>query len=437
MTAPGGEPGASAGAPGWRDTAARPAPAEDGFDADGHGTSQAVSATRGLDWAAPLIEVDLSAELPFWLLAENATIPVEVGPRRFEVRLRDNYFELYAAQVTDSRATVLYRGPLRPIDQLGDRVRELHAGHPELPMTWRKCKTVLEIPTHCNSDVWRAAVSDVATHRNRVSLYLAALCRAHLPVANKLVQGYRLGTYDNFAFELTQWDVPRWLVDHEGTSVGALLVPYRGWDVKPPSPDESRPGAGGYRRIDARSLQAGVETVPSPGELELLDAVGLLERGDYSGAVRRITTAVEVIVEAALGDAIRRSEGIHAARDFLRRTHANFPARVIAYERLSERALPDEFREELMETRRLRHRIVHGGHRLTTADSERARRAVAAGRWVFNWFEDNPAKLHAREALLGYPGAGAHETGFRVHITADGVVLLPVGLETTSPNATG
>jgi hypothetical protein len=68
---------------------------------------------------------------------------------------------------------------------------------------WRKCKTILKIPTRCDEDLWnKAQLTHVRPPINRaVNLYLQELCRAHLQVVNRLVQAYRLATYDYFAFE--------------------------------------------------------------------------------------------------------------------------------------------------------------------------------------------------------------------------------------------
>lgn len=51
----------------------------------------------------------------------------------------------------------------------------------------------------------------------------------------------------------------------------------------------------------------------SPGELELMDALNLMQRGDYSGAVRRVTTAIEVAVEAAVEQDVSAQDGEEAA----------------------------------------------------------------------------------------------------------------------------
>ena len=91
-----------------------------------------------------------------------------------------------------------------------------------------------------------------------------------------------------------------------------LLVPYRGWDHRPLVYE---PNAQGhiYKLIDPNELQGAISAQGTQGELELLDALNLMERGDYSGAVRRVATAIEVVVEATVASAIEKAEGNPAA----------------------------------------------------------------------------------------------------------------------------
>jgi hypothetical protein len=79
-----------------------------------------------------------------------------------------------------------------------------------------------------------------------------------------------------------------------------------------------------YELVDGARVQEHLLIVETPGELELLDAVNLMERGDYSGAVRRVTTAIEVVVEAVVGKEIERAEGNAVATNFLNATRMNF-----------------------------------------------------------------------------------------------------------------
>jgi hypothetical protein len=107
-----------------------------------------------------------------------------------------------------------------------------------------------------------------------------------------------------------------------------------------------------YQLVEGAQLRDHFTTEATPGELELLDALNFIERGDYSGAVRRVTTAIEVVVEAVLEQALVAAEGKDAAAKFIKDTRTNFPKRVAKYESLSGRTLPNGHRTALEQTRK-------------------------------------------------------------------------------------
>jgi len=283
-----------------------------------------------LNWDAPWVDVSLWVELPFWLMVDNTTLAIEIEGHEFQVALYDNYFELYVNEITASRQNVCSRGPLKTHEDLSDGIKEFQKNNPSVPFMWRKCKTILKIATRCNEEVWSMATRKaklVQRVQKTVDLYIEELCKAHIPLINRLIQGYRLATYDYFAFEVSPWDVPIWFLGRsEQGGVSSTLLPYRKWDFKPlifPKLFPALKPTGQptfYQLIQGKNLRDQISTIPTPGEFELLDALNLMERGDYSGAVRRITTAIEVIVEALLGKAIEMAEGKGRAEKFLRET---------------------------------------------------------------------------------------------------------------------
>ena len=385
-----------------------------------------------LDWNAAWVDVALWTELPFWLMVNNAALSVECEGHEFPVSLHDDYFELFFGAATDSRSSVGYRGPLRNPDDLPTAVREAMNQRPQGPYMWRKCKTFLKVGSRCNEDVLRAAGSEAPPRVNEAQLYLSELCRAHIAVVNKVITAYRLATYDYFAFEVSPWDVPRWTVERGGNAVSTTLVSYRDWDGKPLLINAKDPTANEkpsvYRLIEAEDLRGSISLVPTPGELELLDALNLMERGDYSGAVRRVTTAIEVVVEHVARTAVESAEGRPAAEKFLKDTRMRFDERVKIYQDLTSRRMPEPFLRNLKETRDLRHRIVHGGYRIGPSERGKAQKAVDTGRWTFNWFENDKARSDIREKRIGLRSLGRDLIAgmFHPRITSDGVVLSPI-----------
>jgi hypothetical protein len=411
--------------------------------------SSSYAVGQEINWEAPWIEVCLWVELPFWLMVGNTTVSVEVEGHNFEIAIHENYFELHVGVLSDSKQNVVYQGPLKEKDDLAEEVRNLIDARPNVPFMWRKCKTVLKIKSRCNEDVWNTTQEKHVAHKNALSyraalnairFYLAELCRAHIPVVNKLLQGYRLATYDYFPYEVSPWDVPCWLIECSGKSVRSWLVPYRVWDFKPKgfatpfeeldkkilSGEELDPPTLPYKLIDEGDLQKGISIIAAPGEFELLDSLNLMERGDYSGAVRRITTALEVIVESVVGRAVEVAEGKRSAVKFLRNTETNFRRRVEMYEELSGRTLPNALRREMFATRNLRHGIVHRGYRIRPGERGRAQRAADTGRWAYNWFENNKGRFDVREKKIAFRSLGRDTTAgvFPTKITPEGVVVL-------------
>jgi hypothetical protein len=400
-----------------------------------------------INWDAPWVDVSLWVELPFWLMVEDTTVNVEVGGHNFETSIHEHYFELHAGIISDCKQGVLYQGPPKKNAELSADIRNVLT-RPDAHALWRKSKTVLKIKSRCNEHVWntRNQANDAFKNtkhpmalKKAIDLYLAELCRAHIPVVNKLVQQYRLATYDYFAYEVSPWDASFWLIEKNAKSVRIGLVPYREWDIIPrgfaqplhkiietaKAGRKVDPPSIPYRLIEKSELQNDMSFVAGPGELELLDSLNLMERGDYSGAVRRVTTALEVIVENVVSRAIESAQGKTIALKFLKDTEKNFRHRVRKYEELSGRTLSNVLSKEMFATRNLRHRIVHRGYRIGPGERGSAQKAVDTGRWTYNWFENDKKRSDVREKKIAYRGLGRDLTVgvFPTRITPEGVVV--------------
>lgn len=372
-----------------------------------------------LDWQATTVPVKLHVELPYWLMVPDCVQDVEVNGHHFSVGVRDNYFELYAAAVADSKSTCVYLGPrqrLRP--DLQKAIEKSKA-----PVIRRKCKTVLLIHSDCNADVLVAS-KEKNQRRGPAHLYLQSFCEAHLDIVNRLIQQYRLSTYDYFAYELSPWDVPIWFVIRGTDCVRIILQDYAAFDAKPMIANKSSGGAEErYKLIDPSELQSALTFQPSAGEFELLDALNFMERGDYSGAVRRITTAIEAQTEFALRQELLKKHPKEDAEKRLKDTEDDFPGRLRQYQKLSRRKLPDYLDKELDMTRTLRHSIVHRGTRITFGERGQAQKSVDTGRWIFNWLENQPARRDIRERKIGMRSLGRHFSLYSAEITPTGVIM--------------
>lgn len=384
---------------------------------------------KDLEWDAPLVDISLWVELPFWLMSGDGPLTVEYSGVNFEVTISGACHELFLGAVTDSRRTVRYLGPWPPYRGLLEGLEELREKEPRAQFAWRKCKTVVKFPARCHESVFEQGFAGGASDTPSAAIYRAELCRAHIPVLNRLIQHYRLATYDYFAFEVAPWDVPSWMLEREGRSVTAFLLPYKEWDHKPELVDEVG-NETVYELISHQDLVAAMDNPVSPGELELMDALNLMQRGDYSGAVRRVTTAIEVAVEAAVELAIGDQDGEEAAARFLKKTRMRFFDRIERYEAVTERTFPEALRKQLDRTRDLRHAIVHDGYRISVSERGAAQQSVDTGRWIFNWFENDEPRAQLRETRLALRAAGRDmDAGVFPHEISDaGIVIQPMKL---------
>lgn len=181
-----------------------------------------------LNWQSPTSPVELRVELPYWLMVPDGVQVVEVNGHKFAINICAHHQEVYANSVLDSRRSCIYIGPAKSLSaDLQKAIRESKATI--LP---RKCKTVLQIQSDCNKDVL-AASNEQGGRRRSAHLYLKSFCEAHFEVINRLIQQYRLPTYDYFAYELSPWDAPIWFVCSSGSYVRIALQDYGNGTINP------------------------------------------------------------------------------------------------------------------------------------------------------------------------------------------------------------
>jgi hypothetical protein len=370
-----------------------------------------------LDWDAPWTPVRLYVELPFWLMVPDCQVNVTVGGHRFPVEVKGQYFEVHVQQWMRARRSCVHIGPPIPATSpLQAKLDRLNAG--VLP---RKCRTVLRIQTRCNADVLNA-YTEGGPRRNEARQYLIALCSGHIPVVNALVDAYRTASYDSFAYELSPWDIPVWFVDHDGNSHAISLLLYSEHDVKP----NERTRDGNVRVVqfgEPEQVTKFLVFEPTPGEPDLLDAMNLMQRGDYAAAVRRIVTAIEAVLEYELRRELAQYISNQATDEWLKENEQRFDQRLEMYQGLTGRVLHQALLGELERTRDLRHAVVHRARRIEYDSRGEAQRSVDTGRWIFNWFENRDNRRDVREGNLALKGIMSHVSLFRSVINEDGIVV--------------
>jgi HEPN domain-containing protein len=165
----------------------------------------------------------------------------------------------------------------------------------------------------------------------------------------------------------------------------------------------------------------------SPGEFDLLDARSLMERGDYTGAVRRTNTALEALIGAKLEEQLRKKYNDHEVVKRLKACQNDIPERIRQWRKLSQSAISQRLFDEFEKTRKVRHGIVHRAERLTLADRGRAQRMVDTGRWLYNKIEGTPERAKLRDyGVLKSVGRIALTIRFPAKVINGALVLQPL-----------
>jgi hypothetical protein len=377
-----------------------------------------------LDWTAPWEEVTLIVELPFWLMVPDCTVPVEIAGHSYNVAITEHYCQVYGRHITDSLDSCAYIGPFPPTREVEETI--LISG---IAALLRKCKTVLLISSRCNSDVYEAVSEEDAKRNRSAQMYLNSLCSAHIPIVNRILRAYALQTYDPGAHEVAPWDVPIWFVKRkDGQGIRTIIQESANWDSKPQmfqweDLKRKEPKETPFQFASADDLRDGLLLEWTPGEVELAQGMHLRERGDYSGAVRRSVTSLEILLEARLRRELTVRFSSEEVERSIRASRGNFPARLQQYQALSCRKIPDPMGSELDRIRELRHDIVHRGRWLTFVERDVANRAVDTTRFIFNWLEDSEESRKRRDRLLVQRQLGMHLAVFPAELTSEGVVV--------------
>ncbi|MGB6161547.1 MAG: hypothetical protein WCF33_21575 [Pseudonocardiaceae bacterium] len=386
----------------------------------------------GIDWSSSLAETSLYVELPFWLMTPPGPVDVEWSGTMFTIDVCSPWMEVFGGEVTDSRSSVVHHGPWRPDGwQPPQEIAEELA---RLRMSWihRPCKSVLRLTAQAHSSAFHVLDdSEPPRAHTEQRAYWASLCQAHLPGINELVQRYRLLTYDYFAYEVSPWDVPVWYLKHAGVGYRAVLLPYKEWDAKPVTVEDGDTPGGPpkvrqFEWTTPSELATTSSTDATPGEFDLLDARSMMQRGDYTGAIRRTVTAVEAVLRWAL---LAELEMKYPSEEVERRTantDNDFPGRLAQWRKLAKPQIAQQEFDEFQATRETRHAIVHRAYRLTHQDREHAQRAVDTGRWLYNKIERKPDRARLRDyGVLKSAGRTALAPRFPSTLDAEGITLRP------------
>ncbi|ELP32046.1 hypothetical protein [Rhodopirellula baltica] len=382
-------------------------------------------------WASPKIEATIAVELPFWMMLDSCQINVEVGDCPATATIHQKLVGFYDGEFClDSRnnmvavsldgqvLTVSERRRLQSIKVITKRPMKTTIEfdvkvHKRVLVDWMRRN---ELPADSGSGV-RAV--------NRSMQYMAALAYAHLPFVNRVISSYRSTSFDPFAFEVSEWDLPVWYIESESEFCVVGIMPYHSIDSPPSVAAFGSEDQHPYFSTNVGEVQAQCERELAPGKLQILDAKSLLIRGRYAESIRSAVTAIEVAVEARLVGLLRQSgRSDEEVYDELDDTKMNFFERMRRLQILLGRRVPGphvfsdwmnddpecpllapylngvRLLRELSWVRQIRHDVVHRGVSISIFDRGPALRAVETMTRLFQWLD--PGSDFADESTRDY-----------------------------------
>lgn len=370
-------------------------------------------------WDAPITKATIAAELPFWLMIEPSEVELRVGDCPAKATIHQGlvaYHEgKFCLNSNNNLIAVVYDGPLPRSEQA--RVDSVES------VVKRLMKTTVEFDIEIHESViaaWIQRNSVLPDDNTKVSMvnlamqYMSSLAYAHLPFINRLIYAYRSTSFDPFAFEVSEWDVPNWFIETEESFCIVNLMPYKSLDSSPDVGVLGESNRSRYLATTPEDVQAQANTELMAGKSQILDAKSLLIRGRFSEAIRSAVTAIEVSVETKTRDLLLSSgfpnEQVEAK---LAETKMDFFERLRRLQMLIGRRIPGprvfwdwlnddsddpplapylngvQLTRELDAVRRIRHEIVHRGLGVSIFDRGPALRAIETMSWLFEWLEPN------------------------------------------------
>jgi hypothetical protein len=402
--------------------------------AQAEGIPSAVWPGMTLDWDSPFIDIQLHAELPFWLLMPEAELTVAFQDCALKALVTGRAVEIQRGVAFDaSRANVIHFE--KAMAQPSERAQALIRGAKNR-VVLRETRTLLTLQTRALEDCAKA-LEEGGRRAVDSTAYFQSLAYAHFPYINKIIDAYRKVALDPFAMEVTEWDIPVWFASIGDRLRRISLVPYAEAFPQIMSDDDNAPHP--LHLGTAEEVQAALDAGEVPGDVDLLDAWALYYRGRFGDAIRSLVTAIEVVLEAKLSEAfVAKGLSDPEVEKRLEATFNDFERRLADYVQTTRRRIPGplisiipyingiRLGSELRATRQLRHKIVHEGLRLEPSLRGPVFRSMETMSWLFNWFRtDSPIPVTGPEkhytlklTMLGYGNLFSHD------YTKDGVVII-------------
>lgn len=386
-----------------------------------------------LDWSSPRVPIQLYVELPFWLMMPEGMFVVKYEEATVKVAIVHGCEEIQRTTIhlKNRSSTVFIARPGEAIPVYVQQAIDQSNGGCSVHIH----RTTLIIEATALESALKCRTGSEPEQAHSIA-YLSALAAAYLPIVNTLITAYRRAANDPFVQEVSESTAPIWFLRFNDHFLRISLSPYADLEYRADWPTKN----GTQEPADLATVAELVDFLAlqeTPGETILHDSWSYFYAGRFSDAIRGLVTALEVLLEAKYSEALsthgNNDEMVQAA---LRSTATKFTTRFNNYLQITKRTIPGpllswvpyitgvQLREEMNQTRNLRHKIVHEGYRMSAYAQGPMLRAAETMKWLFDWLEDNERSSKNRFKLYQLKGFLKGRVQFGPEYAADGVRLM-------------
>jgi hypothetical protein len=343
-------------------------------------------------------------ELPFWIrITDNFGLVYDEG---HELIVRNNFWKMWIYEIRNDCKTLLYIGPREffykdNLESLSKELKE-RIQKREIPALWQRCRTVIEIK-------WRDKNFSEELRKGNNFKIKKYIFQVLLPHVNEFIERYRMLTFDQMVYRISQWDVPTvfFKINNE-PAYSINTYDYLSWNQIPMVGEYGKPNTLKlfYLISEPEKIWKNYEKFPywAPYERELLDAYNSKIRGDYETAIRRAVTAFEILLDKKIKDSLlKKGKTETEAEEEIEKNYI-WPRKKELFYRTIGKRLEDILSPDLLkiveDARKIRHEIVHKGKKILPSERGKARYFLDHLRFAINLLEENQEHSLKRDKLL-------------------------------------
>jgi len=269
---------------------------------------------------------------------------------------------------------------------------------------WQKCRTVMEVSFQDKNKSLIKLLKDENKFKLKNFIF-----QTLLPHINEFIEKYRMVTFDQMVYKISQWDIPMvfFKINNE-PAYSINTYDYLSWNEIPMVGEYGKPNTlkPFYLISEPEKVWKDYESFQNhlPYEMELLDAYNFKIRGDYESAIRRAVTAFEILLDRKIRDElIGKGKSEQEAEEEIEKNY-HWSKKKELFDKVKSRKLEDVLSNDLLkiveDARKLRHEIVHKGKKVLPSERGKARFFIDHLRFAINSLETNQKYSLERDKLL-------------------------------------